>query len=83
VLPIHIKGEEKLFHPGLNEHGETRDVTEEGIEEHKGPKKILREMSEEKSEEQWRSKLKENWAFAPAPPGRGVADAEAQHPLRT
>jgi hemerythrin superfamily protein len=58
-LTIHMEGEEKLFYPVLKKNDETRDITEEGIEEHKEAKKILKEMQGQKDDQQWRSKLQE------------------------
>lgn len=58
-LMIHMEGEEKLFYPVLKKNDETRDITEEGIEEHKEAKKILKEMQSLKGDEQWQSRLQE------------------------
>ncbi len=58
-LTIHMEGEEKLFYPVLKKNEETREMTEEGIEEHKEAKKILKDMRSLKAEQQWESKLQE------------------------
>ena len=59
-LMIHMEGEEKLFYPVLKKNDQTKDITEEGIQEHKEAKKIIKEMqSSKKADEQWDSKLHE------------------------
>ncbi len=44
ALMIHMEGEEKLFYPVLKKNEETREQVEEGMEEHKEAKGILKEM---------------------------------------
>jgi hypothetical protein len=58
-LMVHMEGEEKLFYPLLKKNDETREITEEGIEEHKEAKKIIKEIQSLKGDEQWQSKLQE------------------------
>jgi hemerythrin-like domain-containing protein len=63
-LDIHAEIEETIFYPALKEHDETRDITLEGIEEHRIVKELLAELeSMAKDDEVWTAKmtvLKEN-----------------------
>jgi hemerythrin-like domain-containing protein len=63
-LDIHAEIEETIFYPALEKHGETRDITLEGIEEHRIVKELLAELdSMAKDDEIWTAKmtvLKEN-----------------------
>ena len=63
-LDIHAEIEETIFYPALEKHEETRDITLEGIEEHRIVKELLAELnSTAKDDEIWTAKmtvLKEN-----------------------
>lgn len=63
-LDIHAEIEETIFYPALEEHEETRDITLEGIEEHRIVKELLAELDAmAKDDEVWTAKmtvLKEN-----------------------
>lgn len=63
-LDIHAEIEETIFYPVLEKHGETRDITLEGIEEHRIVKELLAELDAlGKDDEVWTAKmtvLKEN-----------------------
>ena len=63
-LDIHAEIEETIFYPALEKHEETRDITLEGIEEHRIVKELLAELdSMSKDDEVWTAKmavLKEN-----------------------
>ena len=63
-LDIHAEIEETIFYPALEEHDETRDITLEGIEEHRIVKQFLAELDAmAKDDEVWTAKmtvLKEN-----------------------
>lgn len=63
-LDIHAEIEETIFYPVLEEHEETRDITLEGIEEHRIVKELLAELDAmAKDDEVWTAKmtvLKEN-----------------------
>ena len=63
-LDIHTEIEETIFYPVLEEHDETRDITLEGIEEHRIVKELLAELDAmAKDDEVWTAKmtvLKEN-----------------------
>ncbi len=60
-LMIHMEGEEKLFYPVLKKNQETREKTEEGIEEHKEAKKLIKEMQplQPGGDQEWESMLEE------------------------
>lgn len=63
-LDIHAEIEETIFYPALEKHEETRDITLEGIEEHRIVKELLAELDAmSKDDEVWTAKmtvLKEN-----------------------
>jgi len=63
-LDIHAEIEETIFYPALEQHEETRDITLEGIEEHRIVKELLAELDAmSKDDEIWTAKmtvLKEN-----------------------
>src|SRR5689334_6334769 len=63
-LEIHAEIEETIFYPELEKHDETRDITLEGIEEHRIVKELLAELDAlAKDDEVWTAKmtvLKEN-----------------------
>ncbi len=63
-LDIHAEIEETIFYPALEKHDETRDITLEGIEEHRIVKELLAELDAmAKDDEVWTAKmtvLKEN-----------------------
>jgi iron-sulfur cluster repair protein YtfE (RIC family) len=63
-LDIHAEIEETIFYPALEKHEETRDITLEGIEEHRIVKELLAELDAmSKDDEIWTAKmtvLKEN-----------------------
>jgi hemerythrin-like domain-containing protein len=63
-LDIHSEIEETIFYPALEKHDETRDITLEGIEEHRIVKELLAELDAmAKDDEVWTAKmtvLKEN-----------------------
>ena len=63
-LDIHAEIEETIFYPELEKHDETRDITLEGIEEHRIVKELLAELDTmAKDDEVWTAKmtvLKEN-----------------------
>lgn len=63
-LDIHAEIEETIFYPVLEKHAETRDITLEGIEEHRIVKQFLAELDAmAKDDEIWTAKmtvLKEN-----------------------
>ena len=63
-LDIHAEIEETIFYPALEKHEETRDITLEGIEEHRIVKELLAELDAmAKDDEIWTAKmtvLKEN-----------------------
>lgn len=63
-LDIHTEIEETIFYPALEKHEETRDITLEGIEEHRIVKELLAELDAlAKDDEVWTAKmtvLKEN-----------------------
>ena len=63
-LDIHAEIEEMIFYPELEKHDETRDITLEGIEEHRIVKELLAELDAlAKDDEVWTAKmtvLKEN-----------------------
>jgi hemerythrin-like domain-containing protein len=63
-LDIHSEIEETIFYPALEKHAETRDITLEGIEEHRIVKELLAELEAmSKDDEIWTAKmtvLKEN-----------------------
>jgi hemerythrin-like domain-containing protein len=63
-LDIHAEIEETIFYPALKKHDETRDITLEGIEEHRIVKELLAELDAmAKDDEVWTAKmtvLKEN-----------------------
>src|SRR4030095_4258282 len=63
-LDIHAEIEEMIFYPELEKHDETRDITLEGIEEHRIVKELLAELDAlAKDDEFWTAKmtvLKEN-----------------------
>ena len=63
-LDIHAEIEETIFYPVLEKHEETRDITLEGIEEHRIVKELLAELDAmAKDDEVWTAKmtvLKEN-----------------------
>lgn len=63
-LDIHTEIEETIFYPELEKHDETRDITLEGIEEHRIVKELLAELDAlAKDDEVWTAKmtvLKEN-----------------------
>lgn len=63
-LDIHAEIEETIFYPELEKHDETRDITLEGIEEHRIVKELLAELDAlAKDDEVWTAKmtvLKEN-----------------------
>ena len=63
-LDIHAEIEETIFYPVLEKHDETRDITLEGIEEHRIVKELLAELDAmAKDDEVWTAKmtvLKEN-----------------------
>ncbi|HJQ22810.1 MAG TPA: hemerythrin domain-containing protein [Blastocatellia bacterium] len=57
-LENHTQIEEQIFYPALKEEEETRDITLEGIEEHKVVKTLLKEMEGmQVDSEQWTAKL--------------------------
>jgi iron-sulfur cluster repair protein YtfE (RIC family) len=63
-LDVHAEIEETIFYPALEQHEETRDITLEGIEEHRIVKELLAELDAmSKDDEIWTAKmtvLKEN-----------------------
>ena len=63
-LDIHAEIEETIFYPALEKHDETRDITLEGIEEHRIVKELLAELDAmAKDDKIWTAKmtvLKEN-----------------------
>lgn len=63
-LDVHAEIEETIFYPALEQHEETRDITLEGIEEHRIVKELLAELDAmSKDDEVWTAKmtvLKEN-----------------------
>ena len=63
-LDIHAEIEETIFYPALEKHEKTRDITLEGIEEHRIVKELLAELDAlSKDDEIWTAKmtvLKEN-----------------------
>jgi hemerythrin-like domain-containing protein len=63
-LDIHAEIEETIFYPVLEKHAETRNITLEGIEEHRIVKELLAELEAmPKDDEVWTAKmtvLKEN-----------------------
>ena len=63
-LDIHAEIEETIFYPALEKHEETREITLEGIEEHRIVKELLAELDAmAKDDEIWTAKmtvLKEN-----------------------
>lgn len=63
-LDIHADIEETIFYPELEKHDETRDITLEGLEEHRLVKQLLAELDAmPKDDEIWTAKmtvLKEN-----------------------
>ena len=63
-LDIHAEIEETIFYPALEKHDETRDITLEGVEEHRIVKELLAELDAmAKDDEVWTAKmtvLKEN-----------------------
>lgn len=63
-LDIHAEIEETIFYPELERHDETRDITLEGIEEHRIVKELLAALDAmAKDDEVWTAKftvLKEN-----------------------
>ena len=57
-LEAHTQLEEQIFYPALKEEEETRDITLEGIEEHRVVKALLKEMEGmQVDSEQWTAKL--------------------------
>jgi len=59
-LMVHMEGEEKVFYPVLKKNDQTRELIEEGIQEHKEAKKIIKEMqSSKRADEQWDSRFQE------------------------
>ena len=57
-LEVHTQIEEQIFYPVLKEEEETRDITLEGIEEHKVVKTLLQEMEAMPVDsEEWTAKL--------------------------
>jgi iron-sulfur cluster repair protein YtfE (RIC family) len=57
-LDVHTQIEEQLVYPVLKEEEETRDITLEGIEEHKVVKTLLQEMEAMPVDsEEWTAKL--------------------------
>src|SRR5436190_17860917 len=57
-LDIHTEIEETIFYPALKKHEETRDITMEGIEEHRLVKELLAELdSLAKDDEVWTAKM--------------------------
>ena len=57
-LQIHTQIEEQIFYPALKQEEETREITLEGIEEHKVVKTLLEEMDAMPVDsEQWTAKL--------------------------
>jgi hemerythrin-like domain-containing protein len=57
-LDIHAEIEETIFYPVLEKHDETRDITLEGIEEHRIVKELLAELDAmAKDDEVWTAKL--------------------------
>ncbi len=60
-LMIHMQGEEKLFYPILKKNQETKEKTEEGIEEHKEAKQMIKQLSSLKSggDGEWESMIEE------------------------
>src|SRR5689334_25419043 len=57
-LELHTQIEEQIFYPALKQEEETRDITLEGIEEHRVVKTLLKEMEAmQVDSEQWTAKL--------------------------
>jgi len=57
-LDLHTQIEEEIFYPALKEEEETRDITLEGIEEHRVVKTLLKELEAMPVDsEQWTAKL--------------------------
>lgn len=57
-LDIHTEIEETIFYPVLEKHEETRDITLEGIEEHRIVKELLAELDAmAKDDEVWTAKM--------------------------
>lgn len=57
-LDIHAEIEETVFYPVLEKHDETRDITLEGIEEHRIVKELLAELDAmSKDDEVWTAKM--------------------------
>lgn len=57
-LDIHAEIEETIFYPVLEKHEETRDITLEGIEEHRIVKELLAELDAmAKDDEVWTAKM--------------------------
>lgn len=57
-LDVHSHIEETLLYPVLKEFEETRDITLEGIEEHRIVKQLLTELDQmSKDTEQWTAKM--------------------------
>lgn len=57
-LDIHAEIEETIFYPALEKHEESRDITLEGIEEHRIVKQLLAELDAmAKDDEIWTAKM--------------------------
>ena len=57
-LEAHAQIEEQVFYPALKQEEETRDITLEGIEEHKVVKRLLKELDGmQVNSEEWTAKL--------------------------
>jgi iron-sulfur cluster repair protein YtfE (RIC family) len=57
-LELHTQIEEQIFYPALKQEEATRDITLEGIEEHRTVKRLLKEMEAMPvTSEQWTAKL--------------------------
>lgn len=57
-LDLHAEIEETIFYPVLEKHEETRDITLEGIEEHRIVKELLAELDAmAKDDEVWTAKM--------------------------
>src|ERR1700739_4032482 len=59
-LVLHTEGEEQHFYPALRDQEETKDMIEEGLEEHNEVNELLQELDgPDKDDESWLEQLSE------------------------
>jgi iron-sulfur cluster repair protein YtfE (RIC family) len=57
-LDLHARIEEQILYPALKDIEETRDITNEAVEEHRIVKRLLKELDvAQKGTEKWTAKL--------------------------